>query len=387
MAVGVALAEHLASVFAGELAEQLDAAAHLLPLLASPSPPAETRRHLARVFHTIKGGAGLVGRADLAAAAERLERVFAGPDAPAADGQAALDLLFAAAALPAPSLTGEPTPMPAPPLAQEMAVLVQSGTARLALPLRAIARAAVVSMHDVDWHADAPSIRVRGATLDAVILASLLDQPPPAERAIALSLAPARSVAILVDRISPPTEIARLPLAHWLAAHPILAGMAIDPTGSAVCVLDAERLAARTPAHDRVAVPQPAMPGKVLVVDDSKVIRDAIASLLGSAGIPCETAVDGCDALGKLATAPVAAVVTDVEMPRMDGFELVEALRADARWRSLPVLLCTSRAEGLEPDCLRALGVAGVVAKPFDEQTLLARLRRLLEAPGRDGML
>src|SRR5690349_2785104 len=98
------LADGLAAVFAAELDEQLHAALAAWPRANVSATRPDACRDLSRIFHTIKGGAGLVGRADLAAAALTLERFFADPDAANAPEQTVVDVVFGAASLPPPAL-------------------------------------------------------------------------------------------------------------------------------------------------------------------------------------------------------------------------------------------------------------------------------------------
>src|SRR5512143_1396916 len=119
------LADGLAAVFAAELDEQLHAALAAWPRANAAGTRPDAFRELARIFHTIKGGAGLVGRGELAAAALTLERFFADPDAANAPEQTIVDAVFGAASLPPPALasllqgllageTGAASSLPAP---------------------------------------------------------------------------------------------------------------------------------------------------------------------------------------------------------------------------------------------------------------------------------
>jgi two-component system chemotaxis sensor kinase CheA len=121
---------------------------------------------------------------------------------------------------------------------------------------------------------------------------------------------------------------------------------------------------------------------RVLVVDDSITTRTLEASVLEAAGYEVATAVDGADAWRALQERGADLVVSDVEMPRMDGLQLCETIRASQRFRELPVVLVTAletpehRARGLE------VGADAYLAKSsFDQEGLLTTIRDLLGAP------
>jgi len=118
---------------------------------------------------------------------------------------------------------------------------------------------------------------------------------------------------------------------------------------------------------------------RVLVVDDSVTSRTLERNILASAGFDVAVATDGDEALRWLANNHVDVVVSDVEMPVMDGFELTRQLRADERWRYLPVILVTSLAD----EAHRAAGAdagadAYIVKGQFDHDDLLDAVRRYL---------
>jgi two-component system, chemotaxis family, chemotaxis protein CheY len=119
----------------------------------------------------------------------------------------------------------------------------------------------------------------------------------------------------------------------------------------------------------------------VLAVDDSTSMRQMLAHTLRTGGYGVVEAVDGVDALDKLAATAVDVVITDQNMPRMDGLALTRALRADARWARLPVLVLTTEAdEALKQagrQAGRAAGATGWLGKPFDPQRLLEVLARV----------
>ena len=121
---------------------------------------------------------------------------------------------------------------------------------------------------------------------------------------------------------------------------------------------------------------------RILVVDDSITSRTLEQSVLSAAGYDVVTAVDGLEAWRVIERGDIALVVSDVEMPHLDGIGLCERIRASPRSASLPVILVTSldqpehRARGLE-----AGADAYVTKSGFDQDTLLETVRQLLGAP------
>jgi two-component system, chemotaxis family, sensor kinase CheA len=117
----------------------------------------------------------------------------------------------------------------------------------------------------------------------------------------------------------------------------------------------------------------------VLVVEDSITARTLLRSIIEAAGYAVTTAVDGVDAFTALRTGDFALVVSDVDMPRMNGFELTARIRADQRLAELPVILVTAL-ESRE-DRERGIDVgadAYIVKSSFDQSNLLAAIGRLL---------
>lgn len=124
----------------------------------------------------------------------------------------------------------------------------------------------------------------------------------------------------------------------------------------------------------------PASMGRVLVVDDSDVIRSLISVNLELEGFEVMTAVDGEDAIEKVIDLRPDVMTIDVKMPRLEGFDAVERLRADPRTAGLKIAMVTACAQ--ESDVARGekVGVDAYVTKPFDPATLVRTVRELAEA-------
>jgi chemosensory pili system protein ChpA (sensor histidine kinase/response regulator) len=133
------------------------------------------------------------------------------------------------------------------------------------------------------------------------------------------------------------------------------------------------------PGQTRPAAPQmdpvPVVP-LILVVDDSLTVRRVTQRLLAREGYRVTLAKDGLDALERLAEERPALVLSDIEMPRMDGFDLVRNIRADSRLAGLPVIMITSRIAQKHRDYAAELGVDHYLGKPYNEEELLSLIGR-----------
>jgi two-component system chemotaxis sensor kinase CheA len=192
--------------------------------------------------------------------------------------------------------------------------------------------------------------------------------------------------AFLVDALLREEEMVVRPAVPAGVRTPLVGAAAMLPSGEVVPVLnvgallDAGASAAYGPELPAPAAAEPAARRpRVLVVDDSITTRTLERSILDSAGFEADAVVDGAEAWTRLREHEYDLVVADVEMPRMDGFELCRAIRASTRLRDLPVILVTAR-EGAE-DRQRGLdaGADAYIAKSaFDQAELLETARQLL---------
>lgn len=116
---------------------------------------------------------------------------------------------------------------------------------------------------------------------------------------------------------------------------------------------------------------------RVLAIDDSRTIRDLVRRALEGAGMECEVACDGVEGVERFRDMGPDAVVTDLNMPRLDGFGVIEAIRGGGRDAAVPILLLTTEsAPGLRARA-RSLGATGWIVKPFEDAALVATLRRV----------
>ncbi len=119
------------------------------------------------------------------------------------------------------------------------------------------------------------------------------------------------------------------------------------------------------------------MAKKILAVDDSKTMRDMVGFTLKAAGFEVVDAEDGKDALEKLKGGKVDAVVTDLNMPNMNGFELIRALRAMAEYKMTPILMLTTEGDDTKKQEGKSAGATGWIVKPFNPEKLVQVVKKV----------
>ncbi len=112
----------------------------------------------------------------------------------------------------------------------------------------------------------------------------------------------------------------------------------------------------------------------VLAVDDSRTIRDMLKYTLTQAGMDPHTAEDGERGLEVLGTLEPDVIITDINMPKLDGFGFIDAVRAHERYRSVPILVLTTESSDELKSRARSAGATGWIVKPFDPEKLVKAL-------------
>lgn len=120
------------------------------------------------------------------------------------------------------------------------------------------------------------------------------------------------------------------------------------------------------------------MATSVLIVDDCKTTRQLVSLYLKPEGYSLVQAEDGLEALEKLARSPVDLIITDINMPRMDGVALTRALKEDDAYRAIPVIMLTTESSDKERHNGLAAGAAGYLVKPVAQNRLVQEVRRVL---------
>jgi len=119
------------------------------------------------------------------------------------------------------------------------------------------------------------------------------------------------------------------------------------------------------------------MKTKVLAIDDSRTIRVLLQTTLQDAGFDVVTADDGVEGVAKYSECTPDVVITDINMPRMNGFEVIETLRGENIKSSVPILVLTTESSAEQKARAREGGATGWIVKPFDDASLIGVLRRV----------
>src|SRR5450759_2292565 len=283
-------------------------------------------------------------------------------------------------------------------LATFRGVLVRAGEHCFVIPALSVERVTRVAQQDIRTVENRATISLDG---QAVALASLGDvlelsslTPPnrsatgktPEQVAVVVLGIGHKHVAFRVDEILGEQEVLVKTLGRQLTRVRNIAGASVLGTGQVVAVLNvpdllksAVKRAAAPPAPVAAAKFGAAARRSILVVEDSITSRALLKNILESAGYRVTTAVDGVDAYTTLKTGTFDLIVSDVEMPRMDGFDLTAKVRADKQLAKLPVVLVTA----LESREHRERGIdvganAYIVKSSFDQSNLLEVVQQLI---------
>jgi chemosensory pili system protein ChpA (sensor histidine kinase/response regulator) len=236
--------------------------------------------------------------------------------------------------------------------------------------------------------------------LGALLQTSARAAPSEARtRAVVVIRSAQQRIALHVDEVLGNQEVVVKNLGPQLSRLPGLAGITLLASGAVALIYNPVALAtlygdaareatlramrapdAQGAAPIVAAEPQAPQAPMVMVVDDSLTVRRVTQRLLLREGYRVVLAKDGLDALERLAEAIPQIVLSDIEMPRMDGFDLVRNMRADARLRDLPVIMITSRIAQKHREYAAELGVDHYLGKPYSEEDLLALIARYTDA-------
>ncbi|MEK7214216.1 MAG: response regulator, partial [Chloroflexota bacterium] len=271
-------------------------------------------------------------------------------------------------------------------------LLVQAGGQRFLLPLDSVQRAILVAAEAVERLEAGHAIRWNEQALPVSRLAALLGLPEDGQRqpgtpgafepCVVLS-AGEEQIGLLVAAVLGEREVLAKELNPPLARVPNVAGAGVLGNGQLVLILRPADLArslrarsVRGPVPTGPRSPQQAL--AILVVDDSITTRTMEKNLLETAGYRVRVAVDGLEAWTLLKSEDFDLVVSDVDMPRLDGFGLTERIRADRQLADLPVVLVTALESREDKERgIEAGANAYVVKSSFDQSTLLAIIGRL----------
>ncbi|PNG42104.1 hybrid sensor histidine kinase/response regulator [Pseudomonas asplenii] len=266
------------------------------------------------------------------------------------------------------------------------ALMVQCGEDQYAIPLNTIEGIVRVLPNDLEAHfrVDPPRYQYGGQTYELCYLGELLKTAPRPKLLgqnlplpVLLVHYNDRRIAVLVDTMAGTREIVVKSLGAQFAAVQGVSGATILGDGRVVLILDLlapiramQARVAQTPTLPEIDS-EPHKPLLVMVVDDSVTVRKVTSRLLERHGMNVLTAKDGVDAMLLLEEHMPDLMLLDIEMPRMDGFEVATQVRNDERLQHLPIIMITSRTGQKHRDRAMAIGVNDYLGKPYQESVLL----------------
>lgn len=268
------------------------------------------------------------------------------------------------------------------------AVLVRVGTRIFAIESTAVQRVLRVGSDALKSIEGYDAVMAEGQLLPIAPLAAVLgiSSPEPAAdlRPAIILTGGGRAAVFMIDEAVAERELVVTGLGSRLRKVPYILGASIMPDGSVGLILDANTLVASTLKRSTRMSRSTDSPGeavrkRLLVVDDSLTVRMLEKSILEAEGYDVIVASDGNEAWKLLLNGGVDLVISDVEMPSMDGFSLTESIRASNQYRALPVILVT----GKESDADKARGMkvganAYLLKSAFDQKELLATIAQIL---------
>jgi chemosensory pili system protein ChpA (sensor histidine kinase/response regulator) len=291
-------------------------------------------------------------------------------------------------------------------------VMIRSGNLSVGVPANVVETVRRASAKELQQAYNTGTLEVAGESIPFFWSGALLQASHHSAEAqgkttpVVIFRSAAQRIALHVDEVLGNQEVVVKNLGPQLSRLPGLAGMSVLASGAVVLIYNPVALAsvygqqARAWSSDRAephmlegsgatgaggvttAVSVPATPQipLILVVDDSITVRRVTQRLLQREGYRVSMAADGLQALERLQEERPAVVLSDIEMPRMDGFDLARNIRADVRLNNLPIIMITSRIAEKHREHAKELGVDHYLGKPFSEEELMSLVRHYCAA-------
>ena len=261
-----------------------------------------------------------------------------------------------------------------------MRVAVPSALVEQVLQLKPDVLAAGYADHTVEWQGAAVPLYFLGSMLEMAECTPLAQRYSP----VVLLRSGAERLAVHVDHVSPSTEVVLKNVGPQLARLTGMAGATVLGNGEIVLILNPVQIA-QSGTGDQAGQGDTAgfaptrieVAHTVMVVDDSVTVRKVTQRLLSRDGYQVVLARDGLDAMRQLQDIVPDLMLLDIEMPRMDGFEVARKMREDERWKGVPIVMISSRTADKHRDHAFSLGVSHFLGKPYEEGELLRLVKKL----------
>ena len=288
-------------------------------------------------------------------------------------------------------------------------VMVRAGTFSVGVPANVVETVRRISAQELQQAYNTGFLDVAGEPLPFFWSGALLQsshctgETQTKTTPVVVFRSAAQRIAVHVDEVLGNQEVVVKNLGPQLSRLPGLTGMSVLASGAVVLIYNPVALAAIYGAQARALSadaaqprllesaagqsPQPTVLAPatpkiplILVVDDSITVRRVTQRLLQREGYRVALAADGLQALARLQEERPAVVLSDIEMPRMDGFDLARNIRADPRLSNLPIVMITSRIAGKHREHAKELGVDHYLGKPYSEDELMSLVRHYCNA-------
>ena len=293
------------------------------------------------------------------------------------------------------------------------ALFVRCGTTNFALPLAVVEEIRRLRADEIEDVGGKLMTKVRDVVTEVIRLDTYLGlspiEPINGYFRMVIATAGSRQVGLVVEEVIGKDEIVIKSLGEYLRRVKLFPGTTIAPDGSLILLIDLNRMAANEPSENRAvqasssaarvfapgsaAVARGTIPAEaidridkervIVVADDSISVRKFVGRMLEKNGYRVKLAGDGLEAAELVAQHGCHLVITDLEMPRMTGYELIVQLRQSPTTRRIPVMVVTSRAGAKHRDRALKEGAAAFLTKPVQEDQLIAAVEQLIgtEAP------
>jgi chemosensory pili system protein ChpA (sensor histidine kinase/response regulator) len=280
------------------------------------------------------------------------------------------------------------------------ALMVRSGSERYGVPLPSVREVTMLTSGSFQQMGERSMLQIGDEAIDVRPLQQLLSRSSAGRvevgKPVVIVRTGAGPIGLAVDELLGRQEIVIKPIGSLKSLErSCFGGATIDPEGRVVLVLDPARLVSggsksaasldilsegsmsidpETPAAEPSA--QPAVEEKLLLIDDSLSIRKFVGRMLETAGYEVDTAVDGEEGLRKASAKNYRLILTDLEMPKLNGYEVIQALRSRPQTQQTPIIVMTTRAGDKHRQMALNVGASSYIAKPVEERALIQELER-----------
>jgi len=278
-------------------------------------------------------------------------------------------------------------------LAVTRALLVKANNETFAIPLNAITQLLRLEREVFERVGQEPVIRVGGRVYPLLRLGEVLNLKQPVDNTarqppVLILDTGGQQIGLIVDHIVQGREIVIKTLGNHLRRIHGIMGATLMGDGSVVLILNPTELVtdptqAEVQSHIPLQVSMPTMrqAWNIMIVDDSVSVRRVVSNMIKNAGWQPTMARDGMEALEIIqrSAQPPDLILLDIEMPRMDGYELTATLRGQEAYQDIPIIMLTSRAGEKHRRKAFNLGASEYVVKPYQDETLLNLIHRLVQ--------